>query len=333
MSQSFETTEAWQIFEDHKFFTEPNDLNDVPVIGTKEFCDVIGDSVRANEMIDFDGILNAYYADGEVKVDSPITKNKPSSQTYASTFRTSEDDVQKTRKRSNIRFSSEPRLSIRQLKSIDTFVSIHLNANTLTWTKFRVDRNDGQSTITVINWDCKEMGCDRNQLWHLLTELQVLIENIPKCDAYIIEAVPSISYHKKLPPKKMNELSILGKCISIIAATLVTRNRSISYVSDPNVLFMRLDVMGKYYNLFVGNETVSVYNVVKEIMFDERSGTTDCAEKSDITIEQEIRNSFKNSSRIEREYLGKTMLIGITFFRLNIKTASYKNHLKNVQEL
>lgn len=336
MSQSFKSTQEWKIFEDYKFFTEPNDSNDVPVIGAKEFCDVIGNAVPANEMIDYVENLNAYYADGEVKVDIPKTKNKPSSQmsTFsASTFRTTEDDVQKTKKRKNIRFSSAPHLTIRQLKSIYTFVSIHLDASALTWTEFRVNRNDEQTTITAIKWNCEETRYERHQSWHLLAELQVPIENIPKCDAYIIEAVPTISYRKNATIKQMNDLAVLGQCVSIIAATLATRNRATSYLSDPNVLFMGRDVMGKYYNLFVGNETVSVYDVVKEIIFDKRSGTTDCTEKSDITIEQEMRESFRNSSRIKREYLGKTMLIGITFFRLDIRTATYKNDSKNIREL
>lgn len=223
----------------------------------------------------------------------------------------------KLRQMKKLKKTLAPQLSAQKLQSIETFASIHLDSSGLTWTSFRVHRSKKTSTITVTGWHHSRTGFEKIKLWKMLAEVEALVHNIPECDLYIIENIVSGAFRNSLAGKQLYDMVHMNQSISMISSLLASRNIGTSYANDPNVLFIGRDVMGKFYNLFIGNETVSTQNVVTRMIFNKHI-PDESKENKDVLFDQNVVTSYEKAPRVKREYLGRTMLIGITFYRLNI---------------
>lgn len=313
--------EVWKIEEDFKFFEKTTDSDDSISVSANAFNEVIGDFVPTNETNTHNGDnwdlnpnLYAYYMNDGASVDGPMQAIKPKMPEKMANVQKTTENLEIVKK---FRCPIVPNLSHRQRREIQTFASIYLDSAALTWTSFRVDRNAEESKISVIASSHINTTYDRVHSADMLSVLEGVVQNIPNCDAYIIENMP-LSFHTSIAVRQIKDMMQNNQIISIVASLLSTRNKAKSYINHPNVIFMGRGVMGKCYNLFIGRETVSTENVVREILNKKNLASNDHVHR-DITFEPEIIRSFEGnmgSQKVKREYLGKTLLIGITFFRL-----------------
>lgn len=296
-------TDTWKILEHYKFFTARSVLDDSIDVSIKQLNEVIGEAGQPNETStsDEDYIYDineyAHYAE-----DSENTTQQTSPSSQWTDFSSQKMIVTKTSQA-----SLSPLLKAKQLRNIETFASIHLDANVLTWASFRIDRSSEIPTISVLNWDNAEFVIERMKFWQLLCEVDALLRNVPKCDAYVIENLASSTFRSNT--KKVNELLLMSQYFSVTASLLAARNPANSYAENPNVIFMARDLSGKFHRLYIGKETVSTQNLVKTMI----SGTN-----SNISFAKEMVGSFRTASIVKREYLSRTTLIGITFFRMGV---------------
>lgn len=269
----------------------------------KQLNEVIGESEQPNgtftsdEYYSYD--INEYAHNAE-ESENITQKTSPSDQ--YSDFSSESMIETKTSKK-----SLSPRLTAKQTRTIETFASIHLDANVLTWASFRIDRSTEIPMIAVLNWNTAEFEIRKMQLWRVICEVDALLRTVPKCDAYVIENMANSKFHNTA--KQVNGMLLMSQYFSVTASLLAARNPAESFVKNPNVVFMARDLVGKYHQLFIGKETVSTQNLVRTMI----NGTN-----SKISFEKEMVGSFKKASIVQREYLSRTTLIGFTFFRMGV---------------
>lgn len=342
-SPSVDKTEIGKIEDDYKFFTQPSDLEDSIVISTKGFDEVIGSCIPDisvppldnNQKQEFDENAYAHYVEHETDEGSPVPESTPSTQTNETDVLKADEKLRKMKRSKNIRADAAPRLSMSRLRRIKSFVSIYLDSCGLTWARFHVDRSTEWPTISVLDGNFHKTGYERIELWQMIGELESLVQNIPKCDTYIIENIPVPFFRPNVGVKQVKDMLYMNQCVSIIVSQLASRNHEKCYANDPNVIFLKRDVMGKFFNLFIGYETVSTCNTVKSLIYDKRSvenDSFDSMENRDITFEQHIVDKFEKTTTLRREYLGKALLIGITFFRLNLIAIQPNRHAVSKDE-
>lgn len=332
---SGDKTEIWKIEDDYKFFTQPSDSEDSTVVSTKGFDEVIGNSIPddvvpyhdINQKWEFDENAYAHYVEHGANEERPLPGSTDGLHV--------DEKLRKMKRSKNIRADVAPRLSVNQIRNIKTFVSIYLDSGGLTWASFHVNRSTEWPTISVLDWDYHETGYERMELWQMIGELELLVRNIPKCDTYIIQNIPVAFFRATVGVKKVRDTLCMHQCASIIVSQLVMRNHAKCYANDPNVIFIKRDVMGKFFNLFIGNETVSTYNTVKSLIYGKcvmKNDFFNSMENRDITFEQHIVDKFEKTTKIRREYLGKALLIGITFYRLHLIVTQPSQHAVGTED-
>lgn len=306
------STDNWKILDDYKFFTKRRNLDDSIDVCLKELNEAIGESVQINKTFTSDEEyiydINEYASNAEESEN--VTKESRTSAPRTD-FNPQKMIVLRTSKA-----NMSPVLTVKQSRAIQTFASIHLDANVLTWTSFHIDRSKELPTITVLNWNNIEIAIERMKLWQILSEVDELLQNIPVCDVYVIENLAAGKFRNNV--RQVNEMMLMSQYFSVTASLLAARNPDKSYANAPNVLFMARDLIGKFYNLYIGKETVSTQNMVRDMINKKQVATEDGMMNNDILFEEEIVGSFKTASRVRREYLSRTMLIGLTFYRLNM---------------
>lgn len=292
--------EVWKIDEDFKYFTEYSEQDNEPIVPMNIFNEIIGD--QTVDALEPATRTQQHGNDDEIAGASDTIENVGNSK----------------KSKLEIRTAVTPRLTMRQLNAVHTYAAIHLDSSAFTWTSFRVDRSDKVPTITVVDSCYEKTGYEKMQLGDIIGEFGMLVKNIPVCDLYVIENISQFSFRSMIMSKQVKDLLQMQQTISIVASLLSTRNAAESYVKSPNVVFIHRNVMGKYFKLFIGNETVSTEAVMKYLLDKRKPPTSSYLENRDITFETDILLSFKGGPRVKREYLGKTLLIGVSFFRLNI---------------
>lgn len=229
------------------------------------------------------------------------------------------------KRKKRIKGTTQPMLDERKLRKINTFVGIHLDPTALAWASFQIDR-DGENgpTLTINDYGYEKTGYDRAALWQLLVEMEKFEQKMPSCDAYIIENVTARTFRANIGARQVNDMVQMNQCVSMLATLLAKRSTSESYVYDPRVLFMQRNMMGRFFNLMVGDETTSTLEVMQSLIkrtyasisnpFDERMS-------NDLIFLPKFSGHYWQATNIKREYMGKTALIGTTFYRLALLAA------------
>lgn len=328
-----------QIENDLSANPQNSDSNGSIFISSNQFNEFIGvmPTMDHDQIFDIDANLYEHFAndieheeseifDSRAPINASNTHDDGGGGVGAATL----ENLKKTR---NPKLSTFPRILQRQSQKIEAFVSIFMDLNGLTWVRFRVDRSLKIPTIHVCQTYFHKTAYDKMHLWDMLASLEEIVSQIPKCDVYIIENILQGSYRQKIGKKQVYDIVHLNQCVSMVVAMLTTRNAGQSYTTDPNVVFMGRDVMGRYFNLFVVNETTSTEIVVRQLLEKKIPAINGRMSNEDIRFEPNILRAFDKSSKVKREYLGKTLLIGLTYFRLNLLQTTGKSSAKSEKKL
>lgn len=128
-------------------------------------------------------------------------------------------------------------------------------------------------------------------------------------------------FRKSIAPKRLADIVQMSQQCAIFAALLQYKStHGTNTLEHPNVFFMGYNAVGRLYNLFVGHEPVSTQSIIKNI-FQSNLPYIESSEELDtpkIEIRDSIKNTYFKSYPVERECLGKSMLIGLTFTKLRL---------------
>lgn len=235
-------------------------------------------------------------------------------------------------------------------KSITSCVSFHVDLNCVAWTKLNFssenDDNYDENAIGVNEWMCYEVGSDDKKL-SLSDLMQVLVNlnnKIPYADVYVVEA-QQMPQAAKQPgsPVQMNFNIQKAQFLAMLSIMMASRESAIMEEateimtqsdfqglevpddvkmrakSQLNIFFLRNFLSSRLYKTFIGNERVSTEQVVEKLLrYNFSSDQPQDLAFDSIDVPQHLREYFHTSSKLDREYMGQSLLVGLTFVKLCI---------------
>lgn len=198
----------------------------------------------------------------------------------------------------------------------DSFTSIYLDASAIAYTKFNVaNENDSwnwNKGFSIEDWKYIKMDTQNaNRIFSLYHRTRDALEQIPKSSIYIFDDhILMQRFHKSVLPAKVNEICRVNQQMAFLLAFLEENDEHC-----PNVFSMSYNNTGKIYGLAMGSEISSNKNIMNKILnnvhFEEH-------EDLNFEISNDIKDKYYKQYQIEREALGRTMLLGLTFLQRRV---------------
>lgn len=227
-----------------------------------------------------------------------------------------------------IKLVLEPKLEWKT--KIESFTSIHQEANGISVAQFMAN-NSNWNDIKIDSWtQYKTETFGVKNLCQICEQLAIIVGQLPDSDMYIVDDhIKSQRFRKSVTPKKLAEIVQINQQCAILMALLHKKGR-VANANDgySNVVFIGYQAVGQLFNLLVGNEPISTQSTIQNLLRGNFcSETLKPLESFKFDVSDEIKQSYHKSHAVERECLGRSMLIGLTFIRLGIlkaKTMSIK---------
>lgn len=207
--------------------------------------------------------------------------------------------------------------------SIQTCVALNVAASSVSWSRIEIE-SDRQFKVT--EW--KHMPIDNKKFQtHELAELALrMSKKIPTADVYLMEnptRTPTMMGNQNANAINVNVEK--AQLIAMLSALLMSRNDSEVLESTPtNLYFVKQFAAAKLFNTFVGNEKTSNFAVVKSLLGDESSANgwmsiLEDLKMDPLVVSEEVRNMFFELGAIEREFIGQSLLLGLTFIKMGVQ--------------
>lgn len=207
--------------------------------------------------------------------------------------------------------------------NIHTFTVIDQSLTGINWTQFsRYDASDWKKGVCINDGfiqDALPVLTD-DHLCQKIQKLAPIINRIPVSDVYVLETNSKLNLNairNTLSSKATFEIVQLSQ-LNTILTTILTNRASTTFgtIDNLNVYFIGSTMVGKFFGLQLGKETVSTQPMVRDILMLQR----DQMENDGFVIDlsKEWRDLFFKSFAAKREGLGKSLLIGLTFVHLGL---------------
>lgn len=216
-----------------------------------------------------------------------------------------------------------PKLHEEFRTSIRTCLALNVAVNSISWSRIEIE-NERQFKIT--EWS--HVPIDNKKFpTHELAELALRVSrNIPEADVYLMEnpaRAPTMMGNQNATAINVNVEK--AQLIAMLSALLM--NRSDAEVVDgrpTNLYFVKQFAAAKLFNTFVGNEKTSNNAVVMNLLGEDASALgwmnilTDL-KMEPLNVSEEVRAQFFDMGPIEREFIGQSLLLGLTFIKLGVQ--------------
>ena len=228
--------------------------------------------------------------------------------------------------------------------NITSCVALHVDLNRIAWTKLslgtEVDNESlGVRQIFVDEWMCHQIGNDDKKLSlsDLIQVLTVLNDRIPSADTYVVEAQQS-QQPAKQPGNPIQVNINVQKAQLLAMVCMLMASRSVTGqiaekkkpVEQQRVFFLRSFLASRLYKIYIGNERVSTEYVVQDIfrynVSEEKAANPTL---SAIDVPQNLRDFYENGEKLDREFIGQSLLVGLSFFKLCVLKCAHSIKILN----
>jgi transcription elongation factor len=209
-------------------------------------------------------------------------------------------------------------------------VSFQIDLNYFAWTKICYLPDEKLAgKLFVDEWHCHKLDqyFDKKPNLSSMSSLLVqLADEIPQADAYVIEGMPMVNttqggaaqifvnIHKVQFYAMLCALMSCRKSIKALDA-----NAEKNYF--PNMYFLKSFLPSRFYKYLIGSEKVATEQVV-DFIFDYNAKVNHREEMpklESVDIPKDLIDYFHESMPVEKEYLGNSLLIGLTFMKLCVQ--------------
>lgn len=243
----------------------------------------------------------------------------------------------------------QPSLLESSRKKVQSCVSFHLDLNFIAWAKLSLGaEGDAIRPIHLEEWKCFRIGNEDKKL-SLSDLIQILIflnDKIPHADAYVVEAQQTAQPAKQPgSPVQVNINVQKSQFLAMLSILMVARGSMhvddsfpISNELDENeelekifnekddlkptkhqqkIFFLKTFLASRLYKTYIGSERVSTDSAVENILrYNYSKNQPDAHTFSSVNVPIKLREMFAQSDKLNREYMGQSLLIGLTFFKL-----------------
>lgn len=234
-------------------------------------------------------------------------------------------------------------------KSITSCVSLHLDLSCIAWTKFKLnpksEDNPSIKSITIEDWNCFEIA-DADKKLSLTDLIQILLyinNKIPTAESYVMEAQQVVQQTQPGNPVQMNVNVQKSQLIAMLSILLASRdgNHLIieqdeandkeyeievpkkKSISQQRLFLLRHFLASRLHKTYIGAEKVSTEHVIENIL---RYNYTDDQPESTnfniLDVPQNHRELYNDAPKVHKEYLGQSLLVGLTFLKLCVQKCS-----------
>ncbi|KAL4706089.1 hypothetical protein ACJJTC_005113 [Scirpophaga incertulas] len=230
----------------------------------------------------------------------------------------------------------QPLLPENLRQTCKTILAVFVSVNSVCWTYIDKD------SYEVLEWDYHEMEYQdgkRLQIADIMTTAWEVSEKLPFADVYVMKAEPttlraagSDPNNPKLLAVNLQKSQLVAMLVALINARSINlRNLYEEEETDEvnetqstfmhKVYFLRSSLPYRLYGTLVGNERVSTDQTVEMIL---QTANKIPGDKSHVHVSQSIQAKFKSRKELEKDMLGHSLLLALTFMDLCI----YKNYTK-----
>lgn len=219
-----------------------------------------------------------------------------------------------------------PRLSEETRTSISSCLSFHFDLNRVAWTKLCFESENG--SLNVEEWMCHKISSEEKKL-NLSDLVQIglnLITKIPSADVYVIEAAqtPQIAKQQNNVTQmaiNLQKSQFLAMLSVLMAARGSNNIESTSEFGDwedsetqQTLFLLRNFVASRLFKTFIGNERVSAENVIRGLLNQNELQS----DRNQIDVPDNLRQFYFDSNKVDREFMGQSLLNGLAFFKLSV---------------
>lgn len=220
----------------------------------------------------------------------------------------------------------EPRLT--KYSSINSFTSIYQDATGVTCTQFSPIQGEWDNGVVIETWNHHRVDTiGAKHVFQLCDQLSQVVDKLPASDIYIMDDHIKLQHFRKaVTPKRLAEIVQMSQQFAILVTLLHNRKnrRDLMESTQSNVFSMNYSTVARFYDLFVGREPISSENIIRNILLHTNKCPEESLDSLPIELNDDLKKIYLKSYRVEREYLGKSMLMGLTFIRLGLLKTTNK---------
>ncbi|XP_055529874.1 uncharacterized protein LOC129721385 [Wyeomyia smithii] len=236
---------------------------------------------------------------------------------YDSIINSSKDNVEIASKviKKDPSFTS-PVFPVSLATKVKSCVSLYIGLDFVTWAKFDII----QKTPTVLTgWNSFAIPDRKLHISDLIRVVSQINQLIPKADVYVVEnpAVAQMAIGGSAIKTNINVQK--SQLIAMIMVILTNRTKENTDIPE-NVFFLKQYISARLFGIYVGNERVSCENVVRSLLERQIGLSEDSINQiqSKLTVPSGLKVLYEENQDAEREFLGQSLLLGLTFVRLCI---------------
>ncbi|XP_055588676.1 uncharacterized protein LOC129741008 [Uranotaenia lowii] len=214
----------------------------------------------------------------------------------------------------DIKFTT-PVFPINLIPKIQSCVSLYVGLDYVTWAKIRLVKNQ-PSELTF--WNSYKIPDRKLHVNELIRNVNQMSQLIPEGDVYVIEN-PAVAQASAMGNAVQTNINVQkSQLIAMIMLSLSNRCTEDVELSANNVLFFKQYVSARLFGIFVGNERVSADTVVRSLMERQVGPNEEIVTKvqSRLAIPSGMKVVYEETDSAEKEFLGQSALLGISFLRL-----------------
>lgn len=220
----------------------------------------------------------------------------------------------------------EPRLT--KYSSIHSFTSIYQDATGVTCTQFSPIKGEWDTGVVIKSWNHHRVDTiGAKHVFQLCDQLSQVADKLPASDIYIMDDHIKLQHFRKaVTAKRLAEIVQMSQQFAILVTLLHNRKNThdLTESAQSNVFSMNYSTVARFYDLFVGREPISSENVIRHILYNTNKSPEETPDSLPIELNDDLKKIYFKSYPVERECLGKSMLMGLTFIRLGLLKTTHK---------
>lgn len=242
-----------------------------------------------------------------IELSPPVTKS-------TDLFSNSDSSMKKWK---SLKLILEPRLT--KYDSIHSFASIYQDATGVACTQFSPISSQWDGGIKINTWNYHKLDTiGAKHVFQLCDQISHVANQLPASDIYIMDDHIKLQHFRKaITPKRIAEIVQMSQQLAILVTLLQNKNSHVEK-TQPNVFSMNYSIVARLYDLFVGREAISTENIIRNILYNTNKNSEEILDLLQIELNDSVKKTYFKSYPVERECLGKSMLIGLTFIRLGL---------------
>lgn len=199
---------------------------------------------------------------------------------------------------------------------VQNCVSLYVGLDFVTWAKFNISK-DKPTTLTGWNsFAIPDRKLHISDLIHIVSQMNRLI---PEGDVYVVEN-PAVAQAVVGGSALKTNINVQkSQIIAMIMLMLTSRSRENADITE-NIFFLKQYISARLFGIYVGTERVSCENVVRSLLEHQVGLSEDSIEQiqSKLVVPSGLKILYEENHDVEREFLGQSLLVGLTFVRLCI---------------